>query len=200
MNKRADLWRGRLIFTSLVLLALAVIVFVAIRLTPWFKNLSSNASFEPKNVFIEAPSGQQKIENKCYALLLETSFEYTTAPDCTMNAYARLRKYQYVNVSAYYGHFGEVELMKKWESRWLKIGAEKVSQNWIEVDGRKSLRVIEQYPQNQEKFVTIITPLDSGKRLDSKELVSALEIRMWYRSESDIQLAEAVLNSWRWRL
>ena len=191
--------RSRNIVLGLIAMSLLVIGLVAWRMQAFIRS-QPQARLAPKPVSMQPTSDQVVVQTACFAFLLPKDFETTSSADCTVNSYARPRKYQYVNVAPYYGMQSDDEMLSRWRQRWLTLNGAEKDLRQTTVAGKPAWRVVDYYAQNQESFVTYLVRLPRPVRVEGSQPVTALEIRAWGTAEVDRQLLESVIATWQWRL
>ena len=191
-------YKDRFILLSIV--ALCLIVVGVAGLAVWKLGIRpAQLSFRPQPVSLTAGPSEQLIETDCFAMALPTEFERLPLSGCEVNAFARPRKYQYINVDAYSAVTSLSEAESHWRERWLTLGAEQTSRQEVRWSGLPAVRLVESYPQNKQAFVTYLVFLPRPLPLRDGSQVRAFELRGWGTELTDQAVLDTLIMRWQWR-
>lgn len=155
--------------------------------------------FTPHELELPEKPDRKRVDTSCYEFYLPLDFEVIENADCQLNAYARTRKYSYLQVSPYYDIADETAMIERWRSRWLTLGAVERSRDRVIIDGHTAWRMEDYYPQNRESFVSYLILLDKPIRVDGGDIIAAFELRFWATSDLDREFTTDTISGWQWR-
>lgn len=155
--------------------------------------------FQPKPLGITAQAGQRLVETSCSGTLLPDAFEPEIQDDtCAFSAYAQPWKHSYITLNTYYpSQVKDVDT--DWRTRWQRLDAQLASRDEVLWGGKKAIRYVEYYPQNKESMVTYLLLLDDALPLRNNIAIKEFELRAWYTSQTDKDLAQSTIEQWQWR-
>lgn len=188
----------RLVLLALIFLCVGILIG-SIYLF-WQSKLSApQVTLQPQPVTLTAKPQEKIFETPCYGVILPNDFEVTLGSECSLNAYARPRKYQYINVDSYTAGTSLAEYEQTWRTRWLTLGATLSSREEVVWDGLPALRLVERYASNNEAFVTYLVPLPRPLPLGNGRQARAFELRGWGTTTDDQRLVDDLIQHWQWR-
>lgn len=195
---RRSPWGDRLLVAGLVTLSLSILVGVG--LAAWLSlRTKPVVTFQPRPITIQAGPEEQVLETECFAARLGSDFVVTPLFTCSLNAYARPRKYQYINVDTYADVLSSKQMEDQWRARWLTLSAELSDRQEVTWAGLPAIRFVERYPQNNEAFVTYLVFLDRELPSVSGKKIRAFELRGWGSTTADQLLVDNLVKNWQWR-